>query len=218
MILHRDDDLTKAPKGLPSPPPPAPTPASPMPTPPAPAAAAVAQKGGAAETPGREGLRLPPGLTGVVPRGDEGVRQRPGSIGTSIPGAVEGAVRQLERDARVGIPTGTGHNQAGFFFDPQGADFTVWLNHAKNELYRNWIIPEAANLGFRGHADFEFTIERDGTLSSLKLLKSSGTASLDRAAQYALTGSRYMPLPDDYRPARLTIQVSFYYNEAPTGS
>jgi hypothetical protein len=44
------------------------------------------------------------------------------------------------------------------FFDPQGADFTLWINRFKDEVYRNWNIPEAANLGAaRGHVDFEFT-------------------------------------------------------------
>jgi TonB family protein len=153
-----------------------------------------------------------------MPRGDEGSRRPRGSIGSSIRGAVDGAVRQFERDAQLGIPTGTGQNRAGLFFDPQGADFTLWVNHFKNEVYRNWIVPQAVMLGFRGHVDFEFTVERDGSISALRLLKTSGTSSLDRAAQNALTSSRWLPLPDDYRPQRITMQVSFHYNEAPAGS
>ena len=102
------------------------------------------------------------------------------------------------------------------FFDPQGADFTLWINRFKDEVYRNWNIPEAANLGAaRGHVDFEFVVERDGTMSSLRMLKSSGTNSLDRAAEFALRGSRLLPLPDDYGPARVTMQVSFHYNDYP---
>ena len=96
---------------------------------------------------------------------------------------------------------------AGLYFDPQGADFTLWINRFKDEVYRNWIMPQAALFGAaRGHVDFEFTVERDGTVSALRLLKSSGTASLDRAAQYALTSSRLLPLPDDYGPPRVTIR------------
>jgi len=79
-------------------------------------------------------------------------------------------------------------------------------------------VPSAAQFGFRGHVDFEFTVERDGSMSALRMLKSSGTTSLDRAAQYALSGSRFMPLPDDYGPPRVTMQVTFFYNEAPQGS
>jgi TonB family protein len=210
LILRREDDLTKVPKGQPSPPPRvAPTPAP---------ALAQQRGGGTPETPGREGLRLPPGLAGLVARGDEGSRRRPGSIGASIPGAIDGVARRMERDAQLGLPTGTGQNLGGLYFDPRGADFTVWINHFKNEVYRNWIVPQAALLGFRGHVDFEFTVERDGSMSALRLLKSSGTPSLDRAAHNALTGSRFAPLPDDYGPPRVTMQVAFYYNEAPQGS
>jgi protein TonB len=219
MILRREDDLTKVPKGQMTPPAPAaptPPPAAATPAPPA----EVAQKGGGApEVPGREGLRLPQDLLGgATPRGDEGRRARPGALGPSIAGAVDGVARRMERDAQMGLPTGTGHNQAGLYFDPQGADFTLWINTFKNEVYRNWIVPQAALFGFRGHVDFEFTVERNGSMSALRMLKSSGTASLDRAAQNALSSSRFMPLPDDYGPPRVTMQVTFFYNEAPQGS
>ena len=218
MILRREDDLTKVPKGQPQvPASAAPAPSSPPATP-APPAAVAEKGGGAPETPGREGLRLPPGLGGPLTRGEEGRRARPGALGPQIAGAVEGLSRRLERDARLGLPTGTGQNQAGLYFDPQGADFTLWINTFKNEVYRNWIVPQAALFGFRGHVDFEFTVERNGSMSALRMLKSSGTASLDRAAQHALTGSRFLPLPDDYGPPRVTMQVTFFYNEAPQGS
>jgi protein TonB len=104
------------------------------------------------------------------------------------------------------------------FFDPQGADFTLWVNHFKNEVYRNWIVPQPALMGFRGHVDFEFTVERDGSLSSLRMVKSSGTPALDRAAHNALQNSRFLALPSDYGPPQIQMQVSFFYNEGPQGS
>jgi protein TonB len=216
MILRREDDLTQVPKGQPSPAPPAPTPAAPTPA----APAEVAQKaGGAPEVPGREGLRLPPGLLGQTPRGDEGRRARPGEIGPQVADAVDGVARRMERDAQLGLPTGRGQAMGGLYFDPQGADFTLWVNTFKNEVYRNWIIPQAAQFGSsRGHVDFQFTVERNGSISALQMLKSSGTPSLDRAAQFALTSSTFLPLPDDYGPPRVTMQVTFFYNEAPQGS
>ena len=214
MILRREDDLTKAPRGE--------TPARPRldPTPaPTPGPAVAERRAAAPEQAGREGLRLPPGLVGPpAPRGDDGSRAQEGTIGSSVRGAVDDVARRLERDPTFGTPTGTGQNLGGLYFDPRGADFSLWVNHFKNEVYRNWIVPQAALLGFRGHVDFEFTVERDGTMSALRMLKSSGTVSLDRAARNALSGSRLMSLPDDYGPPRVTIQVTFYYNEAPQGS
>jgi TonB family protein len=66
--------------------------------------------------------------------------------------------------------------------------------------------------------DIEFTVERDGSISKIQILKSSGTPALDRAAHNALTGSRFAPLPGDFAPARVTMQATFFYNEAPQGS
>jgi TonB family protein len=211
MILRREDDLTKAPKGQGlSPAPSAATPAPP---------AQVAQKGGAPEVPGREGLRVPPGLlSGTVPRGDEGRHATPGPLGPSIAGAADSVARRMERDAQMGIPTGTGQNQAGLYFDPQGADFTLWVQRFKNEVYRNWILPQAAYFNFHGHVDFVFVVERNGSISDLRMEKSSGTSAFDKAAQFALTSSHWDPLPHDYGPPRITMKVTFFYNEAPQGS
>ena len=66
MILRREDDLTKVPKGQPTlPPQVAPAPSAPKPTP----GPQTAQRGGETpETPGRQGLRLPPGLDGTARR------------------------------------------------------------------------------------------------------------------------------------------------------
>jgi TonB family protein len=217
MILRRDDDLTKVRKGEPTlPPEPAAPAARPRPTPPP----QVAERGSEAEeTPGRPGLRLPPGLMGPpTPAGEQGRRQGSPGISESMDEAIDDVSRRIARDSQLGIPTGTGQTIEGLRFDPRGADFTLWINHFKNQVYRNWIVPQTALLGFSGHVDFEFTLERDGSMSALRMLKSSGTSSLDRAARNALTASRFMSLPDDYGPPRVTMQVTFYYNEAPRGS
>lgn len=103
------------------------------------------------------------------------------------------------------------------FFDPEGADFTVWINHFKNEVYRNWLIPQAVLLGIRGHVDLEFTVERDGRVTGLKLVKSIGNPALDKAAANAIIAGRFMALPSDFAPPRVTMQVSFFYGEGPQG-
>jgi len=208
LILRRDEDLMTAPKGrpqaVPSAPPSALAAASPAPSP-----------GTGAEVRRAEGLRLPSG-PGPAARGVEGSR----AGGSTRPSLAESLRNLDERLAEVGprgIEGGTGRQMGPLFFDPEGADFTAWVNHFRLEVYRNWIVPQAALLGFRGHVDLEFTVERDGTLSSLKMLKSSGTPALDRAAQNALLGSRLLPLPPDFGPPRVTIQVMFLYNQGPQG-
>ncbi len=212
LELRREDDLTKVPKGKPNalpsaPPTPAPAVATSSPAP---------VPGTGAEVRQAEGLRLPNGLNQPAP-GDGGSR-----AGGAIPRpTLAESLRNLEqRLADVGprgIESGTGQQMGPLFFDPEGADFTVWINQFKNEVYRNWIVPQAALLGFRGHVDLEFSVERDGTLTDLKMLKSSGTPALDRAAANALMGSRLLPLPRDFGPPRVTMQVTFFYNQGPQG-
>lgn len=210
LILRKEDDLSKVAKGTPSP---APAPPSP------PLEQTAEDRGGASERVGTQGLRLPPGL-GAATRGTDGSRGRPGPQGSSIASSLRNLDRRLETQGPVGLPTGTVQQMGPLAFDPQGADFTQWVNHFKNEVYRNWLIPESARLGFGGHCDFEFTVERDGSVSAVQLLKSAGPqrGALDRAAQNALLGSRLLPLPSDYAPTRLTLTVSFYYGQVPQGS
>jgi TonB family protein len=238
MILHRDDDLTKVAKGstsLPTPPPPAPTsraperPGTPRPEP------AEGQQGLQARA-GQPGLRLPPGLFGERPAGTGAQAGRTGRqaenqpsgtsgdqlAGTSIDRSAQQAVdrlsQRIDQNARLGLPTGTGKSIGGLYFDPQGADFTLWVQRFKDEVYRNWIVPTAAEFGFRGHVDFVFVVERNGSISDLRMEKSSGTPAFDKAAQFALTSSKWDSLPDDYGPPRITMRVTFFYNEGPQGS
>jgi len=73
----------------------------------------------------------------------------------------------------------------------------------------------AAFRNARGYVDLEFTVERSGSMSALKLLRSSGSTALDEAAEQTLERSHFAALPDDYQEERVTMQVSFFYNEAP---
>jgi protein TonB len=212
LELRQEDDLTKVPKGKPNAvlsPPPTPAPAlaaaSPAPVP-----------GTGTEVRQAEGLRLPSGLNQPAP-GDGGSRAGGASPRPTLAESLRNLDQRLADVGPRGIESGTGQQMGPLFFDPEGADFTVWINHFKNEVYRNWIVPQAALLGFRGHVDLEFSVERDGTLTDLRMLKSSGTPALDRAAANALMGSRLLPLPRDFGPPRVTMQVTFFYNQGPQG-
>jgi TonB family protein len=198
LLLERDRDLSSSPAapGTPG------TPATPVP---GPAETAESRGGDAAAV-----ASPPPAGRGQGPL----VPPAPGE--RSIASSLRNLEKRLGEMGAGGLGKATGQQMGPFSFDPEGADFTAWTNHLKNEIYRNWIVPQGVLFGaLRGHVDLEFTIERDGTLSGLRLLKSSGTAALDRSAANALIGARSLPLPSDYRPARVTIQISFFYNEAP---
>ena len=104
------------------------------------------------------------------------------------------------------------------FFDPLGADFTAWINHFKNEVYRNWVVPQSALMGLGGRVDIRFVVARDGSMTELTLVRGAGTDALDRAAANALRGSQFKPLPADYGPPQVTMNVSFFYNQRPPSS
>jgi TonB family protein len=134
------------------------------------------------------------------------------------PGPILASLRRLEASGTAGDPgpmgavTGTGGRLNGLDFDPQGADFTEWAQRFKNEIYRNWIVPPAAALGWGGgEVEFQFVVDRSGTVSDVAMLSSSGIAAYDRAARNALLSSRLFTLPADYAPATLTIRAIFSY-------
>jgi protein TonB len=192
LRLNRDDDLTKSAKGLPTASQ-APRPALPEPAPAAaparPAGATLAENGHLAANPLTAG--------------------RPGPILASL--------RRLEASGigdpgPLGVVSGTGGQMGPLFFDPQGADFTEWIQRFKNEVYRNWIPPPSASLGWTGQVDFEFVVDRSGKMTDVRLLETSGTAAYDRAARNALVASRLLPLPADFAPATVTMKVGFVYN------
>jgi hypothetical protein len=101
----------------------------------------------------------------------------------------------------LGLESGTGKQMGPLFFDPMGADFTAWMQQFKTEVYRNWIMPQAATFGIRGHVDIEFTVERDGSLSQCRILTSSGNPALGQVGEEPSAG---MFLPYSRTLARRT--------------
>jgi TonB family protein len=214
LVLRKDESLLGVAKGTPN--------AVPVPQPPTSASASQrapqqADPGSSKETRATPGLRLPTGL-GDLPRGTEGSQRESPGHAPSISESLMNLDRHLQESGARGIPSGTTQRLGALSFDPQGADFTAWLDHFRIEVYNNWIIPKPAELGYRGHVDFEFTVERDGSVSSIRMLSSSGTPAFDRAARNALMGSNFLHLPSDYGPPRVTMGVTFSYNEGPSGS
>lgn len=214
LVLRRDESLLGVAKGTPNATPSAPPPVAGSKSQ---REAQEAVAGSARETKETPGLRLPNGI-GDLPRGTEGSQRESPGRGPSIASSLMNLDRRLQENGARGIPTGTTQRLGGLSFDGQGADFTAWIDHFRIEVYNNWITPKAFELGYHGEVGFEFIVERDGTMSSIRMIKSSGTVSLDRAARNALIGSQFLPLPPDYGPPRLTFGVTFVYSTGPSGS
>jgi TonB family protein len=156
------------------------------------------------------GLRLPPGAASTPSGrgGPEPARAQTPSLASTL----RNLEARLAREGARGVTTGNDKGVGPLDFDPQGADFTAWVNHWKNEVYRNWIVPPSTTLGGKGRVLISFTVERDGRVSGISVLETSGTPALDRAAANALRSSRLLELPKDFGPPQVTIQVRFIYN------
>ena len=98
-------------------------------------------------------------------------------------------------------------------FDHHGADFSHWLDDFEKKTHHNWDPP--TYFGYGGGVEFSFTVERNGSISVLEMLQSSGTEAMDRAAREALTRSKFDPLPVDFARARVPMRITFHYNPPP---
>jgi len=172
--------------GPPSPSPTPPQPATPQPPPPP----EVTTKG-----PINEGLQIP--------------RAAAGNLGDSL--------RNLQRylhdqnyDNQQGGQADTG---ADIQFDSMGVDFGPWLRRFKNQIERNWLVPQAA-MSLKGRVVIQFWVLRNGSIVDMKVVQPSEIAAFTTSALNALKLSNpTTPLPPEYPADKVLFTVTFHYNE-----
>lgn len=102
--------------------------------------------------------------------------------------------------------------------DTKGYDLHPYLTEKVLPIIKkNWynLIPEIARppIMKQGEVILEFKLSRDGKLTDLRLKKSSGDVSLDRAAFGGVAySSPLSPLPSDYQCRDVSLRFHFYYN------
>jgi TonB family protein len=154
--------------------------------------------------PPRSGLKLPPEFS------------RPRS-----PGPLAKALRDIRETGVESVRTAEG--SSGLLsgaemirrlqpadYDPQGADFSEWMNRLGREAHAHWVLPPSVLWGAaKGRGVVEMVVGRDGTILRLEILVSSGNDALDRSVLNALRSSTLLPLPSDYRPETFPIRILF---------
>jgi len=89
---------------------------------------------------------------------------------------------------------------------------SVYLERLKNTIVRNWTYPEKSKQNKEeGVVVLVFTILQDGSLENSRVQRSSGFASLDKAAMGTIVSS----VPFDSIPAQIgqtTMEVKFTFN------
>jgi TonB family protein len=203
-------------------------PAAPAP-PPTPQPAGTPPSGGPATPPAPKKADSQLRLTDV-PTPAEGGEQSQLRLPGSTPGE---AIRQASQAAARGRATGAiggpgdsdaqlnnpGSNfsigGAQILSDTQGVDFGPYLARVVFSVRRNWysVIPISAQMGQKGRVAIVFEIIKDGSVPQLRLVGSSGSEPLDRAALSAINMSNPFPhLPNDFTGNHLILQFIFLYN------
>jgi protein TonB len=91
--------------------------------------------------------------------------------------------------------------------------FKEYLAAVKRRILEVWRYPDDAEPGLRGKVNVEFSIERDGSVSRVKIIAASGYVVLDRGAKDAMRrASPFPPLPGEFKTNRLNVVGGFRYN------
>lgn len=95
----------------------------------------------------------------------------------------------------------------------QDPNLIPYVSQIKERVLDLWRYPMEAKSGLRGTVQLAFTVERDGSVSRIELLKSSGYPVLDKGAIQALSrASPFSPLPQEIKVTSLSIAGTFNYN------
>lgn len=106
---------------------------------------------------------------------------------------------------------GQAQQDATINFDSRGVDFGWWLRRFVAQVKGNWYIPQAAMV-LKGRVVITLFIHRNGTISDVTIIRSSGHVSLDSAAANALRGSNpTVALPVEYPEDKVLFTVTFIY-------
>ncbi len=134
------------------------------------------------------------------------------------------AIRDAARASRAGgggIDFGRIAGEHGFAeqgplsFETQWYDWGPYAQSMVSRIRVNWYanMPQIIRTGIQGVVTIRFTIQRDGRITDLELLSSSGVPPYDFAARKAIElSSPLNPLPKDFPNPNERVTVMFYYN------
>ena len=111
-----------------------------------------------------------------------------------------------------------GHvDTGGLSFDTQWYDWGPYAKAMLAKIRRHWRIPEIAMLGVSGVVKIRFFIQRDGTVTGIRIMDESGKPPMDFAARDAIgDSSPFEPLPIDPGPdGQEGVTITFFYNLDP---
>ncbi|MCG2813842.1 MAG: TonB family protein [Thermodesulfovibrionales bacterium] len=126
------------------------------------------------------------------------------------------SLSQSAREAGQNIAKKTEDQKAksSISFDIKGFRYDGYMMRLKDKIEGIWQYPsDAAMRGIYGDLYLTFAIKKNGSLSKVELVRTSGYRSLDEAAMKALKDAApYWPLPEDWKEEELTVKGHFIYS------
>jgi TonB family protein len=120
----------------------------------------------------------------------------------------------------VGSPGGeAGFAESGpISFESQWYEWGDYADHMVTKIRRHWYdnMPSLIRMGMKGVVTIQFTIQRSGTITDVRIVKSSEIPPFDFAAKKAIElASPLRPLPADFPNRSERVTAQFYYNLTP---
>jgi TonB family protein len=111
---------------------------------------------------------------------------------------------------------GAAQSQGGMGFSgPGGGDFAgrfpSYVDAVRNRISSNWMQSTVdPSIRWAPRANFTFQVLRDGTVTNVQMMQSSGNRSVDNSALRAiLSSSPVSPLPSNYSGNSVTVEFYF---------
>lgn len=134
------------------------------------------------------------------------------AAGEGLARSLQNLQQYLRQDNFDNDRGGQAEPDAQISFDAKGVDFGWWLRRFVTHVKSNWFIPQIAQIT-PGRVVITFNIHRNGFITDIELLRSSGHRALDQAAINALrTSSPTVPLPPEYPDDKAFFTVTFIYS------
>lgn len=114
----------------------------------------------------------------------------------------------IEKFARAQPP-----DSRSLTFDAPEFKHRGYMRMLKQRIESIWVYPhDAIRQGISGELYIKFSINKDGSLGEVELIRTSGHRSLDEAAMKAIRDAQpFWPLPDDWQGNELVINGHFIY-------
>jgi len=156
---------------------------------------------------------LPGTGTPEGPGAGKGLERSPES---SRPGSARSRIfdRSITEQIAGKDPAAQSGNSSEITFDTREYRYAGYMNKLRDKIQSVWVYPaEAASRGIYGDLKIRFTINKDGRLGKIELVRTSGYKTLDDSAVRALKeGEPYWPLPEEWKMDSYTILGHFIYS------